>query len=617
MSMWQAMVVDTDRLQSGQVQVGVLRRAWVFVRPLRWRLVVFLLLLCLSTALGALPPLLFRGIIDAGIGGHDLATIDRLGAAAALIFVVSALLLFLSRWLGLQLGNGVVVNLRMALFDHVQRMPIDFFTRVQTGRLQSRLNNDVQTANGLFTDTLSSIVTDVLSLVVTLAMMAALSWQLTVAVVILAPVMLLPSEVVGRRTRVLYKTLMQQSGELNTVMSERFNVAGALLVKLFGHFPTELENFGATTRRIRHTGVRIGLMIGGFIAGLTLVGSLAAVLVYWLGARAVLGGGLTLGTLVALAAYVQRVYAPMLDLASARVNLVNGLVSFQRVFEVLDAPRPIVDRPDAAALVVPRGRVEFHEVWFRYPPARDYSVASLEPEDDLIDRDAPSDWILRGISFVAEPGTMTAVVGPSGSGKSTLCSLIPRLHDPTNGSVTVDGHDVRDLTLESLTASIGLVAQDPFLFHDTVAANLRYAKPGASDAELVDACRAARVHDLIAALPQGYDTVVGERGFRFSGGEKQRLAIARVLLKDPAMIILDEATSSLDSETEALVQEALAAAMTGRTSFVIAHRLSTIRAADQIVVLTGGTVVEMGSHDDLAGGDGVYAGLHATQMSTS
>jgi ATP-binding cassette subfamily B protein len=437
-----------------------------------------------------------------------------------------------------------------------------------------------------------------------------------VVVLLLVPVVLVPAELVGRRMRRLSKERMKRWGDLSVAISERLNVAGAMVVKLFGDLGTELDAFTHRARLLRTTAVNQQLLAIGFGAGLSLAGSLAVVAIYWAGGLAVLSGSLSLGTLIALATLAQRVYAPVVDLASVRINLASGLVGFERVFEVLDKPLAITDRPNARELSAVRGHVEFQDVWFRYPPPAQVSIASLESRDEGVPvlSDEPSPWVLKGLSFVAEPGTMTALVGPTGAGKTTICNLVPRLYDVTRGALLLDGHDVRDLTLDSLSRALAMVPQDPHLFHDTVMANLRYARPGASAEEVADACRAARIHDLITRLPDGYETMVGERGYRFSGGEKQRLAIARALLKGPAILILDEATSHLDSETESLVQEALAVLLAGRTSFVIAHRLSTIRQADQILVVDSGRLIDRGSHEELLARGGLYADLHATQF---
>jgi ATP-binding cassette subfamily B protein len=501
-------------------------------------------------------------------------------------------------------------------------MPLAFFTRTQTGIIQSRLNNDVGEVNALFTHTASAAVTDVLSIGFTLVAMLALSPVVTLAVVLLIPVLLVPAEFVARRSRRLNREQMKRWGEMNAATAERFNVSGALLVKLFGRYDRELRAFSEKVTKIRNTAVQTEMLGTLFGSSLGLAGSLAIVAIYLIGGRFVISGALTLGTIVALATLAQRVYGPAVDLASTRIQLAAGMVGFERVFEVLDAPHPISEKPGAVAIEQPRGEVVFDDVWFRYPAPAGYSIASLEAEKPGGGPEAPlptepSEWILKGISLRAAPGTMTALVGLSGAGKTTLSYLVPRLYDATRGQVRIDGHDVRDLTLESLGATVGMVPQDPHLFHDTVAANLRFARPDATDAELYEACRAARIHDLITSLPDGYETMSGERGYRFSGGEKQRLAIARLILKAPAVMILDEATSHLDSETETLVKEALASAFRGRTSFVIAHRLSTIRAADQILVVHQGRIAERGTHDQLVAARGLYADLHETQFAIS
>jgi len=443
--------------------------------------------------------------------------------------------------------------------------------------------------------------------------MFALEWRLTLLSLVVLPAFVVPAKRVGRRLQRITREGMQLNASMNTTMTERFNVAGALLVKLFGNFDAETESFSDRAGRVRDIGVKSAMYGRVFFVAMGLVGAIGTALVYWLGARMVISGAFTTGTIVAFAAYVTRIYMPITSLTNARIDLMTAFVSFDRVFEVLDTPHAITTRPGAVDLVRPRGRLEVADVWFRYPAGAAVSIASLESEAGTPLSSDPSDWVLKGVSFTAEPGQMVALVGPSGAGKTTLSNLIPRLYDVTSGQVRVDGRDVRDLTLDSLAGAVGMVTQDAHLFHDTVAANLRYARPGATDDEVEAACRSARIHDVIAALPDGYDTVVGERGYRLSGGEKQRLAIARVLLKDPAVVILDEATAHLDSETELLIQQALGEALEGRTSVVIAHRLSTVQAADQILVLDGGRIVERGTHQDLLGGGGLYEELYETQ----
>jgi ATP-binding cassette subfamily B protein len=607
---------DPEKLKGARVERATLRRVWWFLRPYRLKLALYLTVIVATAGVGALPPLLVKGLIDSAIPHRNLSEVDLFAAGMVGLALATTALSLLNRWFASVIGEGIIYDLRVALFDHVQRMPVAFFTRTQTGSLMSRLTNDVldaQTAVG----TVASTVSDVMTLVATLAPMLVLSWQITsLALLVLPPFLLLDRVMAGRISRVS-RHRMSLNAEMSTTMTERFNVSGALLVKLFGRPAAESRLFAQRAAGVRDAGVRLALIGRYLFAALSLVGAVGTAAVYWLGGREAVSGSLQVGTVVALAAYVTRLYSPLTDLATTRVDVLSAAVSFDRVFEVLDAPPAVADSPDAVPLPLPaRGRVEASGIWFRYPAASAVSVASLEASplgvsEELDDEVGP--WVLRDVSFVAEPGTMTALVGHSGAGKTTLAGLLPRLYDVSSGRITLDGHDVRDLTLESVAGAMGVVSQDAHLFHDTIAANLRYARPSATDAEIVAACRAARIHDLIASLPEGYDTLVGERGHRLSGGEKQRLAIARVLLKDPAVVILDEATAHLDSETELLVQQALGAALAGRTSIVIAHRLSTIQAADQILVIDSGRIVERGAHEALVAAGGLYADLYQTQ----
>jgi ATP-binding cassette subfamily B protein len=593
---------------------AVLRRVWVFARPYRWMLAGYILTILADAIATVVPPLLFRAIIDHhAIPRRDLAGVNMLALAAVAIALGDLILNLFQRWWTARIGEGLIFDMRSVLYEHVNRMPLAFFTRTQTGSLVSRLDNDVQGAQRAFTTTLGSVVQNVFTLVVTLAVMLRLEWRLTLLTVAVVPVFVLPAKRIGRRLQKLTKESFNLTAAMNTTMTERFNVSGALLVKLFGKPEREAAEFADKAGRVREIGIKTAMLGRVFFAALGLLGAVGTVLVYWLGTRLVIEGALTVGTLTALALYVARLYGPLTQLTNAQVDVMTAFVSFERVFEVLDAEPSIVDSLGAFDLIDPHGRIDFDGVWFRYPAPSNVSIASLEADVSAPLSDEPSGVILKGVSFTAQPGEMVALVGPTGAGKTTLCNLVPRLYDVTAGVVRVDGHDVRDLTQTSLAAAIGMVTQDPHLFHDTIGANLRYAKPDADEAELVEACKLARIHDLIASLPDGYDTIVGERGYRLSGGEKQRLALARVLLKSPAIVILDEATAHLDSETELLVQQALAEALAGRTSLVIAHRLSTIQAADQILVMDDGRIVERGTHTELVERDGLYRELYLTQ----
>jgi ATP-binding cassette subfamily B protein len=603
---------DPERIKGASLQRGIVRRIWRFARPYRWMLAGFLTTIVLDAMVGLIPPLLIRGIIDDAIPARDNGQVTTLALFMAAAALADAGLMMSERWWSSRIGEGLIFDLRVSLFDHVQRMPIGFFTRTQTGALVSRMNNDVMGAQRALTGTLGSVVANVVTLTFTLVAMATLEWRLTLLAILLLPLFIFPAKRVGRQLQAITREGMNLDASMNNTMTERFGVAGALLVKLFGNHDTETAEFAGRAGRVRDIGIRSAMYGRVFFAALTLVGALATAVIYLIGGRLVVDGTITVGTLVALGVYVTRLYGPLTALTNARVDLMTALVSFERVFEVLDAPSAIVDRPGAVDLVDVQGRVELDDVWFRYPAPSEVSLPSLEADTAATIPSAAGEPVLRGVTATVEPGQMVALVGPSGAGKTTLSSLVARLHDVTSGTVAIDGHDVRDLTQASLRSAIGMVTQDPHLFHDTVRANLRYARPTAADQELVAACRAAQIHDVIATLPEGYDTVVGERGYRLSGGEKQRLAIARMLVKDPAIVVLDEATSHLDSENEQLVQRALANALTGRTSIVIAHRLSTITAADQILVVDGGRIVQRGTHETLLAAGGLYADLYHT-----
>jgi ATP-binding cassette subfamily B protein len=632
---------DPSTIKGAKLGEGVVRRVLrEFAAPFRGLLVGFVATIVAEAVLDLGPPLLFRQIIDHALPEKDSGLLNLLAILVVVIAVIGAGLSFIERYCSSKVGEGLIFDLRVRLFEHVQRMPISFFTRTQTGALISRLNNDVLGAQRALTATLGSVISNLIVLTTTLVAMFLLDWRITIVALVLLPLFILPAKRVGRRMQSLTRDAMNLDAEMNTRMTERLNVSGALLVKLFGHQPRESSEFSDRAGKVRDIGVRTAMYGRTFFIALGLVASMGTAAVYWLGGHSVINGAITVGTLVAMAAFVTRIYQPLTALTNARVDIMTAFVSFDRVFEVLDMPNPITDRPGAIDLVDPKGRIELDDVWFRYPPANESVISSLVnptgahpaqtplPDDgdpladatdgvDLPDGATADDaYVIRGVTIDIQPGQLVALVGPSGAGKTTISSLIPRLYDVTKGAVRIDGHDVRDLTQDTLRAAIGVVSQDPHLFHERVIDNLRYANPAASDAEIFEACRAAQIHDVIAGLPDGYDTVVGERGYRLSGGEKQRVAIARMLLKDPAVVVLDEATSHLDSENEALVQAALTNALAGRTSVVIAHRLSTIIAADQILVIDDGRLVEQGTHEELLDAGNLYADLYRTLVRT-
>jgi ATP-binding cassette, subfamily B, bacterial len=597
---------------------GTARRVLDFAIPFRAEIVVFLITVVVAAAIGVATPVLAGRVVDAiadvAAGPERGRTVLLLAAVIAGLAVVDALLQLAQRWYSARIGEGAILTLRTRVYDHIQRMPLQFFTRTQTGALVSRLNNDVLGAQRAFTTTLSGVVSNIIQLALTAAVMFALSWQITVLSLLLLPAFMLPARRVGRRLAEITRESYRLDASMNATMTERFGVGGALLVKLFGHPDTEARRFADRAERVRDIGIRQAMYARTFFVAMLLVAALAQALTYGLGGWFAVAGQLSVGDVVALALLLVRLYGPLTQLANIRVDVMSALVSFDRVFEVLDLAPTVAERPQAVALPAGPGRLELRDVYFRYPSAAEVSLASLE--DVAVLDTTVGEPVLRGVSFTVEPGQLVALVGPSGAGKTTTSMLVSRLYDVTTGAVLVDGVDVRDATLESLRARVGMVTQEAHLFHETLAENLRYAKPSATDEELWAALRGAQIAPLVESLPDGLDTVVGERGYRFSGGEKQRLALARLLLKAPSVVILDEATAHLDSESEAAVQQALTTALAGRTALVIAHRLSTVRNADLIVVLDRGRIAEQGRHEELVAAGGLYADLYRTQFAT-
>ena len=617
-----------DEAKDLEFDWDMLRTVFALARPWRGALVVFGLTSVATALLGTLPALVFRTIIDEAIPNSDESQLLFLAAIAVCLYLGQSLFRLVQRWASAQVGSGITYTMRVRLYDHLQRLPVSFFTATQSGALMSRINNDVMGAQRVLTDVISTLTTNAFTFLSTVVVMFALDWQLTLVVLLAVPCFLIPAKWMGRVLQAISRERMDLLADMNGYLQERLNVSGAMLNHLYGTPAREQDAYEERAARVRDIGIRTALASGGFALATSMFATCSVALVYWVGGWRAISGGLTVGVLVAFGQLASRAYQPVNALSTTRIDLMTAMVSFDRVFEVLDFPNPVIERPDAVNLANPTGDVVFDNVSFVYPEPAEATLPSLANPALAAMRARRLDaaeggsgakrphrslHVLHDVSFHAAPGQTIALVGPTGAGKSTTLSLVPRLADVSTGAVRIDGHDVRDLTLASLRNAIGVVSQDTHLFHDTIRNNLRYARPDAPEAEMEHACRVARIHDLIASLPEGYDTVAGERGYRMSGGEKQRLAIARMILKDPRIVILDEATSHLDSHNERLIQEALDEALEGRTTLVIAHRLSTIVNADLIVVLDRGRVVQTGTHTDLVATPGLYRTLYETQ----
>ena len=598
-------------VKAQKLKPGTVKRIFTFAKPYRLSIWIFLFTVVVDAVLIVATPLLLRQLIDKGVIPKDGALVTKLAIYVGLLAIADAGMSLLGRYYSSRIGEGLIYDLRSLVFGHVQKQSIAFFTRTQTGALISRINSDVMGAQQAFTATLSGLVSNVVSLVLVGATMLILSWQITIFSLLLLPAFLIPTKWVGRKLQALTRDSFNTNAEMSSTMTERFNVSGAMLVALYGQPAREREYFRSRARRVADIGIKMAMLNRLFFIALTSVAAIATAFAYGIGGHLAISGGVTVGTLLAITALLARLYGPLTALSNVRIDVMTSLVSFERVFEVLDLEPMVKNRPNAIELKTTHPTIEFRNVSFSYPRAEEISLASLEsaakPET------VQSGEILHGLSFTAPAGTLTALVGPSGAGKTTISALLPRLYDVTSGSIEIDGKDIRDLTLETLRGAIGVAMQDAHLFHETIAENLRYAKIDATEDEMRAACESAQIWKLIESLPNGLDTMVGERGHRLSGGEKQRLAIARLLLKAPSVVILDEATAHLDSENEALVQAALQSALKGRTSIVIAHRLSTVREADQILVLEKGVIVERGTHDQLVTRAGLYADLYNRQ----
>jgi len=614
---WMALrTLSSDQsVKNAKLRPGTLKRIFTYAIPYKSTFVLFLFCLIADAVLTVATPLLLRELIDRGVIPKDRAVVTTMAISVAVLAILTAVINIVVRWISAKIGEGLIYDLRSQVFRHVQEQSIAFFTRTQTGALITRINSDVIGAQRAFTSTFSGLISNVLTLILVVGTMLALSWQITVASLLLLPVFLAPTKWIGARLQGYTRDSFEINGEMSSTMTERFNVSGALLVKLYGDLNEESQVFRKKARRVADLGISMAMLNTFFFIALISIAALATAIAYGIGGHLAIDGAITVGSLIAITTLLARLYGPLVALATVRVDVMGALVSFERVFEVLDLEPMVLEKSDAKVLNTKTPSIEFSEVHFTYPNAQQISLASLEAAS--LPEIKESEEILKGITFTALPGTVTALVGPSGAGKTTISGLLPRLYDVTAGSIKIDGHDLRDLTLTSLRDSIGVVMQDSHLFHDTISANLRYAKSDATIDEMKAACQAAQIWDLITTLPNGLETMVGERGHRLSGGEKQRLAIARLLLKSPSIVILDEATAHLDSENEESVQSALASALQGRTSIVIAHRLSTVMSADQIIVLENGLIRERGKHDELVRAGGLYSELFARQDLTT
>ena len=614
---WMALrTLSSDQsVKNAKLRPGTLKRIFTYAIPYKSTFVLFLFCLVADAVLTVATPLLLRELIDQGVIPKDRAVVTTMAIAVAVLAILTAVINIVVRWISAKIGEGLIYDLRSQVFRHVQEQSIAFFTRTQTGALITRINSDVIGAQRAFTSTFSGLISNVLTLILVVGTMLALSWQITVASLLLLPVFLAPTKWIGARLQGYTRDSFEINGEMSSTMTERFNVSGALLVKLYGDLDQESQVFRKKARKVADLGISMAMLNTFFFIALISIAALATAIAYGIGGHLAIDGAITVGSLIAITTLLARLYGPLVALATVRVDVMGALVSFERVFEVLDLQPMVQEKSNAQAMKSRTPAIEFDDVHFTYPNAQQISLASLEAAS--LPEMKESEEILKGITFSALPGTVTALVGPSGAGKTTISALLPRLYDVTSGSIKVDGVDLRDLKLTSLRDSIGVVMQDSHLFHDTISANLRYAKSNATIDEMKAACQAAQIWDLITSLPNGLETMVGERGHRLSGGEKQRLAIARLLLKSPSTVILDEATAHLDSENEELVQSALASALQGRTSIVIAHRLSTVMSADQIIVLENGLIRERGKHEELVRAGGLYSELFARQDLTT